>query len=254
MSRKVWAALLYMLPAFGVPALLAVYIGPEGLLRSPWAALALFLSCEVTLAILRFKVGLGASVHARWSEALAARTSGLAEGLATGSERLASRTGGLAKRLATGLEALASRTGDLGKRLAAGSEGLSRLCERRDLRAQWLEHCNTVVRGLAAPECAFVELNLVPALAGRESAGLDLEVPETGQEGARTLWDYVRSRSLQGQSLAILGPPGCGKTALLQHATQALAADRRDRIKVGAPDRLPVLLSLRDCAAAVLSA
>jgi hypothetical protein len=207
-----------MLPAIGVPVLLAVYIGPEALLRYPWAALGLLLSCEVTLAIVRFKAGVGAGLHARWSEALA------------------------------------SRTDNVVKRLAADPE-------RMFVRHLRLEHGCATVQGLAAQgtaapalERVFVEPSLVPSLAKGYAMGPVPEVPEAWSQGAHTIWDYVQARSLQGVSLAIVGPPGSGKTALLKHTVLGLAAGWRKRRKLNAPDRLPVLLSLHDCAAAIVQA
>ncbi|MGH9847823.1 MAG: NACHT domain-containing protein, partial [Blastocatellia bacterium] len=66
----------------------------------------------------------------------------------------------------------------------------------------------------------------------------------------RSIWDFVcagerASKPTGGAvALAIVGPPGCGKTTLLQHVAVTLASGNHRRHRVRAST--PILLSLRD--------
>jgi hypothetical protein len=69
---------------------------------------------------------------------------------------------------------------------------------------------------------------------------------------AKTLWDFIRaSKDKAGDALAlaIIGPPGCGKTTLLQHVAITLAANKQRRYRMRA--LTPLLLFLRDHAATI---
>ncbi len=98
-------------------------------------------------------------------------------------------------------------------------------------------------------ERVFVDLKIASA---RFARTLNDPLAKKAFEHARSLWDYVRAikdRSEDGRALAIIGPPGCGKTTLLQHAAVTLAANRQRQYRVAA--YTPILLFLRDHAAAV---
>ncbi|HEV7892302.1 MAG TPA: NACHT domain-containing protein [Pyrinomonadaceae bacterium] len=64
--------------------------------------------------------------------------------------------------------------------------------------------------------------------------------------GNRPVWDFLRAGSgvREASALAVIGPPGCGKTTLLQHVAVTLAANRQRRHRVRG--HTPILLFLRD--------
>lgn len=99
----------------------------------------------------------------------------------------------------------------------------------------------------------FVELRIAPSPDRDRAASGLLSAPEL--LGHRSIWDFIRSFDEQkeplGIGLAIIGPPGCGKTTLLRHVavTVARRQHRAHRIR----DRIPIYLSLRSCAAELLS-
>ncbi len=69
---------------------------------------------------------------------------------------------------------------------------------------------------------------------------------------ARSIWDFVRAskdRSGDAIALVVIGPPGCGKTTLLQYIAVTLALNRQQRYAVRA--YTPVLLFLRNHVAAI---
>jgi hypothetical protein len=213
----------------------------------------------------------GANLHARWSAALASWTGGVAKRLAATSKKqpaTAPTKRPASARAKRSVVAPAKqrdtawpkqRAAAWARQCAITLERLLSLHRRQYLRHLRLEHgCEIepvwVAPGASAParDCAFVEPNLAPSPADWDTASPVSEVPEAWPERTHTIWDYVQATSLQGVSLAIVGPPGSGKTTLLKHATLALAAGWLDRIKIHAPDRLPVLLNLRDCAEAIV--
>lgn len=67
-------------------------------------------------------------------------------------------------------------------------------------------------------------------------------VPRTGDGETRQLWDFLRERSYR--RIAILAPPGFGKTTLLQHVTLTYAQKKQGKHK--APKWVPVLIRMRD--------
>ena len=70
---------------------------------------------------------------------------------------------------------------------------------------------------------------------------------------ARSVWDFVRAsedRAGDAIALAIVGPPGCGKTTLLQHVAVTLAANQQRRFGLRA--YTPLLLFLREHVAAII--
>jgi energy-coupling factor transporter ATP-binding protein EcfA2 len=95
-------------------------------------------------------------------------------------------------------------------------------------------------------ERIFVELTVAPQALQHVSVDPIRKVPESLREGRHIIWDYLQSEQMAGQNLAIIGPPGSGKTTLLQHMTLTLAADKKRRWQANAPDKLPILLFLRN--------
>lgn len=70
--------------------------------------------------------------------------------------------------------------------------------------------------------------------------------------GNRQIWDFLKGQKLidsEAAALAIIGPPGCGKTTLLQHIAVTLASNRQGRYRFSAS--IPVLLFLRDHVSAI---
>ncbi|MGH3390469.1 MAG: NACHT domain-containing protein [Actinomadura sp.] len=76
---------------------------------------------------------------------------------------------------------------------------------------------------------------------------VDLAAGPPGGGAGGTVWEFLREH----RALAIVGPPGSGKTTLLKHMTLVLARGRAAR-RLGAPrHKNPILLYLRDHAAAI---
>ncbi|NMG60369.1 NACHT domain-containing protein [Geitlerinema sp. P-1104] len=71
-------------------------------------------------------------------------------------------------------------------------------------------------------------------------------VPPLGNGETPQLWDFLReSRQTRSfRRIAILAPPGFGKTTLLQHITLTYAQKKQSKHK--APKRFPVLIRMRD--------
>lgn len=73
-----------------------------------------------------------------------------------------------------------------------------------------------------------------------------------GIDGAHSLWDFLQRlqpKSNNGTALAIVGPPGCGKTTLMQFTALVFAANHQRRYKLRAAT--PLLLFLRDHVATI---
>ncbi len=97
----------------------------------------------------------------------------------------------------------------------------------------------------------FVELSIAPQAPHLASADPLRALPEHLRQGGHVIWEYLRAEPLRAQNLVVIGPPGSGKTTLLKNITLTLAAATPQRRAVNAPDKLPVLLFLRDHAAAI---
>ena len=99
-------------------------------------------------------------------------------------------------------------------------------------------------------EHVFVQLGIAAAPVDQVPADPLKLIPEELRTGSRSIWEYLKSPHLSTQNFAIIGPPGSGKTTLLKHMALTLASPSHRR-QVGAPDRLPILLFLRDQASAI---
>lgn len=100
-------------------------------------------------------------------------------------------------------------------------------------------------------EKVFVQLSVDPTPVHTAGSSLIQALPEDLRQGTHTIWEYLQVKEAAARHMAILGAPGSGKTTLLKHMALTLAAPTRQRRKAGAPDFLPVLLFLRDHAAAI---
>ncbi len=91
----------------------------------------------------------------------------------------------------------------------------------------------------------FVDLKIAPA-SNPSKANLDL-IASRELAGNRPIWDFIRATkkdSYGNIAFAVIGPPGCGKTTLLQHIALTMASNRQRRYRIRA--FVPVLLFLRD--------
>ncbi len=94
-------------------------------------------------------------------------------------------------------------------------------------------------------EQVFVNLRVAPSTF-TERKNL---VPQTRKKSSEShsIWEYLFPRvrnHFQSTALAIVGPPGCGKTTLLQHIATTLAANRQQRYSIRS--YLPLIVFLRD--------
>ena len=138
-------------------------------------------------------------------------------------------------------------------------EALQRLFSgyrKRYLQHVIYRHRNFDVKGLNTQgiytlelEQVFVDLSISPRAPHLISTDPIQTVPEELQKGRFSVWDFLGAQQMEGQSLAIIGAPGSGKTTLLKYMALTLAAGPARRQPVQAPDKLPILLYLRDHAA-----
>src|SRR5262245_43807149 len=96
----------------------------------------------------------------------------------------------------------------------------------------------------------FVDLRIAPS-GNPQRPGMDpIAVKEL--TGNRPIWEFLRAKRGKNEApaaLAVVGPPGCGKTTLLQHVALTLAANRQRRYRLRA--YTPALLFLRDHVATI---
>ncbi|MGD2086235.1 MAG: NACHT domain-containing protein [Candidatus Aminicenantes bacterium] len=91
-------------------------------------------------------------------------------------------------------------------------------------------------------EKVFVELRIAPG--HLQQAGVN---PTAFKEvsGSAPVWEFLRRMKAQETiALAVIGPPGCGKTTLLQHMALTLAANKQNRHKLRPYS--PLFLFLRE--------
>ncbi len=97
----------------------------------------------------------------------------------------------------------------------------------------------------------FVELSVAPRSFHEASANPIEKVPTDLQTGTHTIWQFMNAPQMQGLPMAIIGPPGSGKTTLMKNISLAIATRSQHRQRKGIPKQLPVLLFLRYLAPAV---
>jgi lipopolysaccharide/colanic/teichoic acid biosynthesis glycosyltransferase/energy-coupling factor transporter ATP-binding protein EcfA2 len=61
-----------------------------------------------------------------------------------------------------------------------------------------------------------------------------------------TIWHWVDEAQRSGNLLSIIGPPGSGKTTLLRHVAFVLAKGRGYSRSVNTPNKIPILINLRE--------
>jgi len=92
-------------------------------------------------------------------------------------------------------------------------------------------------------EKVFVELRTAPCNPGDAQAN-----PLRGdvQPGNCSIWEVLVSEHEAYRCLAVIGPPGCGKTTLLQHLALTFAGNKQRRYDRRCRAYVPVLLFLRE--------
>lgn len=93
----------------------------------------------------------------------------------------------------------------------------------------------------------FVEIKIAPSHALQVSSN-PLQVKSL--PGSHPVWAFLRRfKKNNATALAILGPPGCGKTTLLKHLALMFAVNQQRRYRLRA--YIPILLFLREHAKAI---
>ena len=211
-STDRWLVVLLLLAAVGVPTAAGIAFA-EQVTQRPWLALGLALLYEVLVLLVGFATKVWQKLESRWVD-----------------------------RVADWLDAAVLN-------LFSGYH-------RKYWQHLIYRHRDFDVKGLSTQgiytlelEQVFVELSIAPQPSHQISADPIRQVPEELRQGSHTIWEYLNSEPMAEQNLVIIGAPGSGKTTLLKHMALTLSADKKHRQQVNAPDKLPVLLFLRDLAA-----
>lgn len=116
----------------------------------------------------------------------------------------------------------------------------------------YYRHRDFDLKGLSTPnahalalEQVFVELSIVPQPPVKISADIVQSTLEDPNAEQQDIWIYLTGQQF-GQHLAILGAPGSGKTTLLKNIVLILASNKRYHKGIRIPNKLPILLFLRN--------
>ncbi|MCP4403253.1 MAG: DUF1566 domain-containing protein [bacterium] len=103
-------------------------------------------------------------------------------------------------------------------------------------------------QGILELEQVFVELQIAPSHALQVSAN---PLAFKSLPGSQPVWEFLRRfKKNDATALAILGPPGCGKTTLLKHLALTFALNKQRRYRLRA--YTPLLLFLREHAQTIV--
>lgn len=95
-------------------------------------------------------------------------------------------------------------------------------------------------------ERVFVDLRIAPST--NNDPGLLSFLIDEDIRGSKPMWEFLRILKRKGAgkapAFAVIGPPGCGKTTLLQHLTLIFCQNKQRSLKL--PAYVPVLLFLRE--------
>ena len=129
---------------------------------------------------------------------------------------------------------------------------------KRYLTQLLYEHRNVDVKGLTTQaavaielEQVFVDLSMETRAAREVSADMIRRVPEKLRAGRQQLWTFLKGLPEEAPKLAILGPPGSGKTTMLRHVALTFATGRTPEPGLPLRTHLPILLFLRDHASEI---
>ena len=125
----------------------------------------------------------------------------------------------------------------------------------RHYQKKYLEHItfrhrNLDVKGLTTRGIhalglndVFVNLSIAPRSAHQTTKN-PIELPPALTTGRHAIWDYLQANAVQ--DFVIIGAPGSGKTTLLKHIALYMANPEKKARERKIPDKLPILLFLRD--------
>lgn len=225
--------------ALGPPAAFGTATG-GWISRHPLKTILLLCFYEVGLLVANFAGGVGSKLQARWQERAADAIDTLLWRRISRFERDYSST----------LQHLL-RTVDP-KGLLTYAESPLRLSEvfvELSVRPQPIH--KIPVGLLSALPDPLSRPNL-PANALAQSAAISA-LPNPLSEGRHSLWDFLANHTDAPVVFALVGAPGSGKTTLLHHVALCLLAPRGHRKSLSLPRALPMILYLRDHAAAIES-
>jgi|GEM_PF-1107824 len=91
-------------------------------------------------------------------------------------------------------------------------------------------------------EQVFVELKIAPSHI--QKANTD-PLAFKDISGSEPIWEFLRRmKNNEGIALSIIGPPGCGKTTMLQHIALTFASNKQRRYRLNT--LIPIMLFLRE--------